>query len=264
MSDLLIFDFDGVISNSIHDSYLSAINTYIEFVPGHSLPVPKAIAPPKAIFDFEKEKPGMFEDFLNLIPMGNEAADYYVIFSIMDKGIASEIKTEEDYQAFKDTLPVEVRETFGRLFYSRRVERQKAEGATWSELLPSFPGIPEAIRDLSKKFTLGIATSKDFKSVEIQLASYGLSDLFDPDLILDKDFSYSKRKHIIALQERTGIPFSQIHFIDDKVLHLNATYDPGIRCYLSTWGFNTPREHAIAQQADFTLLSLEGLRELGE
>ena len=36
---ILVFDFDGVIANSIHESFMTAINTYIQIVPDHSLPI---------------------------------------------------------------------------------------------------------------------------------------------------------------------------------------------------------------------------------
>ena len=40
---VIAFDFDGVISNSIHDSFVTAINSYLAFVPGHNLPVSSPI-----------------------------------------------------------------------------------------------------------------------------------------------------------------------------------------------------------------------------
>jgi phosphoglycolate phosphatase-like HAD superfamily hydrolase len=112
-------------------------------------------------------------------------------------------------------------------------------------------------------FLLAIATSKDYQSVHLLLNHWGLAQYFEQRNILDKDFAGSKREHLVRFHEEHHIPFSGMHFVDDKVSHLFTVQDLGVHAYLALWGFNTPREHAIAQKSGFRLLSLADLQGLG-
>ncbi len=259
---VIAFDFDGVISNSIHDSYVTAINSYMAFVPGHKLPVSSPIEPAERIFAFEKEMPDFFAQFKSLLPMGNRAEDYYVILQAIERNLSEKITTQEDFDRFKQSLDQRTRDEYDNFFYHFRIRRQNADPEAWARLLPAFPGIPESIRELSERFLLVIATAKDHRSVELQLNNYGLMDCFAPENILDKNFSESKRGHLIHIHETHGTPYRDIHFIDDKVLHLLHVEDLGVRCYLSMWGYNSEREHIIARQHQFTLLKLDQLRNI--
>ena len=62
---------------------------------------------------------------------------------------------------------------------------------------------------------------------------------------MDKDFAPSKRAHLTAFHQRFGIPFDNMHFIDDKVSHLLAVADLGVLAGLS------PDTVALASGRDF-------------
>ncbi|NQT27847.1 HAD hydrolase-like protein [candidate division KSB1 bacterium] len=256
---LIAFDFDGVISNSIHDSFVTALNSYITFKPDHALPLSKPIVPAKRIFDFEKEYSDLFAAFKSLLPMGNRAEDYYVILRIIEENRTASIQDQETFDDYKKRLAESLRNEYHEFFYQFRINLQKKDPEAWAELLPAFPGIKEAVPILSKDFMLAIATAKDRRSVDLQLARYGLTDFFDPNNILDKDYSESKREHLTRFHELHGTPYEHMHFIDDKVLHLVSVADLGIHCYLSMWGFNSEREHTIANENGFIMLELDQL-----
>jgi len=259
---ILVFDFDGVISNSIHESFMTALNAYTKFVPDHSLPLEKPLEA-DMIFQFEKEHPEIFKQFFQLMPMGNRAEDYLLILLLIDRKENGKVTNQSEFDEFKKTVPIEIQEEFHRSFYQSRLSFRQQYPAVWIEMHKPFPGIVDAIRSLSRRFLLAIATSKDRTSVDILLQHYGLSDYFQPENILDKDFAKSKRLHIIKFQKEHNIPFTNIHFIDDKVLHLVSVKDLGVNCYLAAWGFNTEREHKIAMKEGFMLLRLEDLARLG-
>jgi phosphoglycolate phosphatase-like HAD superfamily hydrolase len=259
---LLVFDFDGVISNSIHDSFVSALNAYAGMMPAHNLPLDGKIDPPDGIFKFEKNNPGLFLDFKHLLPFGNRAEDYYVILRMIDKGLAKSIPNQDDFDRFREQLPRADKDDYTRRFYMERNERQDQDPEAWSRLLPAFPGVVEAARILSGRMKLAIATSKDMRSVDLQLRQYGMSGLFGKGAILDKDFSNSKRDHLVHFHGFFKISFTDMHFIDDKALHLLDVLDLGVRCHLALWGFNTEREHAIARENGINLLRVEDLARL--
>jgi len=258
---LVVFDFDGVLSNSFHDSLWMAINTYIAIEGDAGLPVNGPLRP-EEVFDFEKQNPAFTDQFYALMPLGNLARDYYVILHIMTEGEVSAIKSQADYDAYKAGLNAETVMAYDAHFYAGRACLQAEDPQAWAALIPMFDGVADAVATLSKKASLAIATSKDRGSVLLLLERYGLRPYFRDDRILDKDFAPSKRQHLIRLSEATGTPFSQMHFIDDKVLHLVDVADLGVNAYLAQWGFNTPREAQVAQNHGCHVLKLAELSGL--
>jgi phosphoglycolate phosphatase-like HAD superfamily hydrolase len=259
---LLIFDFDGVISNSLHDSYVTSLNSYIRSGTSPHFPQNSPLDPPSRIYEFENQHPLLFDAFRRLIPLGNRAEDYYVIWRILDYEDADSIVTQSDFDIFKRKLPATMMDAYGESFYNSRKQIQERDPEHWARLLPALDGIPEAIIQLSDRFTLAIATSKDLPSVHLLLKKYGVAQLFEAGFILDKDFSYSKRDHLKHFHQKFGIPYQAMYFIDDKVLHLLAVKDLGVNGYLALWGFNTQREREIAAQEGLRLLKLDELKEL--
>jgi phosphoglycolate phosphatase-like HAD superfamily hydrolase len=259
---LLVFDFDGVISDSLHDSYVTSLNAYLLAEKTHSLPLTVPLDPPDRIFGFEKEQPRLFIEFKRLIPMGNRAEDYFVIWRIIGSGASEAVRSQSDFDRIKEKIPRDALEAYGKDFYSSRRERQETNPDEWASLSPVFEGIPAAVRSLSARFDPAVATSKDLRSIAILLKRYGLLPFFKPEFILDKNFSYSKRDHLAHFREKFGIPYDRMHFIDDKVLHLVSVKDLGVHGYLALWGYNTTREHELAEKAGFRLLNLEDLMTL--
>jgi phosphoglycolate phosphatase-like HAD superfamily hydrolase len=259
---ILVFDFDGVICNSIHDSLMTAVNTYIEFVDRHQLPIKEPLKS-ESVLSFEQNHPEFFHRFSEFMPLGNFAMDYYVFMVIIEKDIGSQILEQSDFEAVKRTIAEETLLSYSDLFYKNRRSMQEKDPGAWARLLPPFPGIAKSIALLSERFLCAISTSKDHNSVDILLKSYGLNDYFQKQNILDKDFAESKRDHLVRFHQEHGVPFSGIHFIDDKVLHLISVKDLGVHAYLALWGFNTQREHETARSQGFNLLRLKDLPKLG-
>jgi len=259
---ILVFDFDGVIANSIHDSFMTALNTYVWFVPNHTLPLKKPLKP-DSVLPFEKAHSDIFVSFSQLMPLGNRAEDYFIIIWLIDTQEAGRVNSQADFDAYRTSMPSETLKAFHKRFYQTRSAIREQNPQAWLDLLPAFPGIVEAIKALSQRFLLTIATSKDRLSVNLQLNSYGLTDLFPPENILDKDFAKSKRAHLTRFHEEHKVPLQNIHFIDDKVLHLISVKDLGVHTYLALWGFNTQREQEMARKEGITLLQMDDLHRLG-
>ena len=123
-----------------------------------------------------------------------------------------------------------------------------------------YPGVPDAMHELSGSFSLAIATSKDGRSVESLLQAYGLSVLFPPSTILDKSQGESKRTHLSRLREKFGCSFDDMCFIDDKFSHLLDCSPLGVRCFLAGWGYNGEEEQSVAETHGFPVLSVNSLR----
>ncbi len=259
---ILVFDFDGVICNSIHDSFATALNTYIHLINDHTLPISTPLVSDKVI-EFEKTFPKIFKSFSDLMPLANCAEDYFVLLSLIDHNQTNQIHDQNDFNDFKKNFSPDRLNEYHKAFYQIRTQMREADLEKWLDLLQPFPGIPDTVRSLSNEFTLAISTSKDRPSVIILLDRYGLSECFQSENIFDKDRSRSKRDHMIRLREKQQVGFSRIHFIDDKVSHLLAVRDLGVHNYLACWGFNSEREVRIALKEGFTPIQLKDLGQIG-
>lgn len=260
-SQILVFDFDGVICNSIHDSFLTALNSYIQISPDHGLPLDRSLNPDNVLL-FEQNHGDFFKQFSQLMPLGNFAEDYFVVIRILEEKKSEEMKNQSHFDKFKRSISREKLATYQTIFYETRQRMQEEDPDSWASLLPPFPGITESIRSLSRRFVCCIATSKDHQSVDILIRKYGINNCFQPENILDKDFAESKRDHLLRFHQEHDVSYKNIMFIDDKVSHLMKVKDLGIQAYLALWGFNTEREHEIAREQGFHLLHLEELNDL--
>ena len=259
---ILALDFDGVLGNSIHDSFMTAVNAYMKTLRGHNLPLKNPLKA-DTVFQFEEEQPAFFSSFSRLMPLCDRADDYYVLLKILETDPSGIVADQHGFDAVKKAVPSSERNAFKEQFYDIRRRMQEADPVAWSRLLPPFRETVQALEMLSRRFLLAIVTSKDANSVHILLHQYGIASCFERDNILDKDFAPSKRDHLIHLHTRHGVPLAHIHFIDDKVSHLQKVHNLGIRPYLATWGFNTQREIEIAKQEGMGLLTLQDLPRLG-
>ncbi len=102
-----------------------------------------------------------------------------------------------------------------------------------------------------------IATSKDRRSVDLLLDSYEARELFPPERILDKETGPDKAAHLRRLGEMLALPPQEMTFVDDKVNHLDAVAPLGVRCALAGWGYNGCREHELARERGYPVLTLE-------
>jgi phosphoglycolate phosphatase-like HAD superfamily hydrolase len=236
---VLALDFDGVIADSAPESFATACATWRSLEPAHPLDA-----------DVERLRAG----FLSLMPLGNRAEDYGVALRILAE--SARVESQEDYDAFRAALdPVWLR-AFHKRFYAERAARERADRAAWLGEMRPYPGIVALLGRVARRVQLAIATAKDRHSVRVLLGEWGLDALFPEGRVLDKEAGVSKAQHVERLQRELGVRFPEITFVDDKVNHLDAVAPLGARCVLAGWGYNGPREHALAARRGYPVCSL--------
>ena len=114
--------------------------------------------------------------------------------------------------------------------------------------------------DRPSSIELAVATAKERSSVLRLLERHGLAPHVSDDLLLEKEAGVSKHSHLSLLARLTGVEFSSITFLDDKVNHLDAVALLGVRCWLATWGYNGDREHNLPREKGYLLCRLENAR----
>ncbi len=242
---LLVCDFDGVISDSAREIFAVALATYAR----------TRFAAAFAGSDREL----LFQRFMALMPLGNRAEDFGVALEALATGI--ELPDQATYAAFYTRCDPLWLETFHSAFYVER-ERMAVEApAAWYALMRPYAPFLEVLRRHVGEVALAIATSKDRRSVRRLLSRYGVDGLFPEERLLDKETGQSKCAHLSALQRCLGVVYAEMTFLDDKVTHLDAAAALGVRCALAAWGYNGPREHALARERGYLLCSLEDVDE---
>ena len=238
---LLALDFDGVVADSAREAFAVARRTYLELRPSSSLRT--------------ADEAPLWQAFLELMPLGNRAEDYATALAAVEAGIA--LPDQASYDAYFDAQDPAWLRAFHRRFYQVRTALSDADRGAWLALLGPYPQVLELLRRRAGACEYAIASAKDRTSVGILLAHYGVADLFAPELIVDKEAGVTKDGHLTELARRSGVDFSEITFVDDKVNHLDVVAPLGVRCALAAWGYNGPREHRLARERGHLVCRLE-------
>ncbi|MEA1997169.1 MAG: hypothetical protein U9N45_05995, partial [Gemmatimonadota bacterium] len=245
MPYVLALDFDGVLSDSLLEAYLITWR-----ISGRIDPTLETgqIKPPALdnIHEFRRENPGHWQSFLSMVPFANRAEDYLVVQKAVHLGHC--FSTQEEFSSFRNGVDWKIMEAFHEEFYAERYRLEALDREKWLALNETFPRVREALGVLAKNFELSVATSKDARTVRAVLESYGVAELFESGLVLDKFLGASKKAHLSALKKHFGCSsFSRISFVDDKVSHLIDCQDLGACLYLAAWGYNGAQEIETAR-----------------
>lgn len=227
---VLVLDFDGVIGQSAPEALQVALRTYRQMNSESPL--------------VRRQPAELYSRFVALMPLGNRAEDFGVALRALESEI--EIPDQKTYDAFYRTVDPVWRREFHRLFYEERAAFAAADPVGWRALQPPYDPLLKVLRRHAGDVRLAIASAKDKAAVRTLLGSYGVEDLFAPKLILDKETGVHKTSHLQQLHRLLDLPYAQFTFVDDKVNHLDAVSSLGVRCALAAWGYNGPRERALA------------------
>lgn len=233
---LLVLDFDGVISDSAPEAFTVALRAYTALCPG---------------FAFDAADPGLYTRFVELMPLGNRAEDYAVCLAAIEQGL--ELPDQIAYDAFRASQDAGWLRRYHARFYREREAWSESDPSGWRAALRPYPHFAALLRRRAGGCRYAIATAKDRRSVGMLLRDYQLEALFEPELVLDKETGVSKVAHHEWLARRTGVAYDEMTFVDDKVNHLDAVASLGVRCALSGWGYNGPREHALARARGYRI-----------
>jgi phosphoglycolate phosphatase-like HAD superfamily hydrolase len=238
---LLVLDFDGVIADSGPEAFAVALRTYLALQPDSPLR--------------DRDHAALYAAFLDLMPLGNRAEDFGVALAAIEAGVA--LPDQAAYDAwFASRDPAWLR-AFHQRFYRERAAIADADPAGWRALLPAYPRFLDVLRRRAGACRYAIATAKDRRSVGVLLREYGVADLFEADLVLDKETGVTKVAHHEWLARRCGVDYPDMTFVDDKVNHLDEVGALGVATALSAWGYNGPREHRLARAHGHRVLTLD-------
>lgn len=241
MPNLLVFDFDGVISDSAAEAYLVARRTYLALWPDAPLR--------------ERDGDEVERRFVEAMPLGNRAEDFGAVLAAIERD--APLDDQAGYDAVRAGLGQAWLDTFHRRFYETRRAVEAEDREAWLALMRPYPRFVEILRRRSADRDYAIATAKDRRTVEALLDRYGIADLFPGERVVDKSAGADKSAHLSALSRGLGLPTTGMTFVDDKVNHLDATAPTGVRPALAAWGYNGPREHRLAARRGYAVCTLD-------
>jgi len=247
---VLALDFDGVICDSAREVFHVGLRTYLGFFPDS--PLAERLG---AMVSAGVESDRIYQQFLDLCPLGNRAEDFGVALRAIDGQV--KIEDQAAYNRFYGSMESDWLEAFHVRFYQERNVLRDNDRDRWLQMQAPFTEFTDLLPRISERARLAVVTAKDSSSVRILLRQFGINSLFSPQLVLDKDTAVRKINHLRTLQSRTGVSFDQITFVDDKVNHLFGVAELGVRLILAGWGLNGEREHRLAREDGIVVATFE-------
>ena len=249
---LLVLDFDGVVSDSAPEAFVVALRTYAVLRDDPDVLRMRQRADSQTPTQIREDS--VYARFVEMMPLGNRAEDFAVEISLLAAGAEARDQAAFD-QAFA-AEPPEFMAAFQDCFYEMRAELRADDPLRWVGLMGPYPDLVSLLQRRASDAALAIATAKDRPSVRLLLREYGIDGLFPDERLLDKEEGRSKRAHLAALRERTGVPYSEMVFVDDKVSHLDDVAAMGVSSVLAAWGYNGERERRRALGSGHRVCSL--------
>ncbi|MFP6622037.1 MAG: HAD family hydrolase [Myxococcota bacterium] len=249
---LLALDFDGVISDSAPEAFMVALRTYAALRDDPEVVQMQQRVDSCSVSEIREDS--LYARFVDMMALGNRAEDFAVEISLLVRGVDARDQASFD-EAFA-AEPAGFLESFHERFYETRGALRAADPERWARLLDPYPDFVSVLRRRARDVDLAIATAKDRTSVHLLLRDYGIDDLFPEERLLDKKAGRSKRAHLEHLHARTGVAYSEIVLVDDKLSHLDDVAGLGVSGVLAAWGYNGERGQRVAREHGHRVCSL--------
>lgn len=246
MTNVIIFDFDGVIADSTKECFLTAICACKKQVDVTR----ESYLSPSTTEQVEI----LFSKYRYLVGPANEY--YFLIASIFECLKSSKNNIVEIFNRLKEN-DQGVSEEFVEDFFAIREIARSQFLADWIELNPCYRQIPEILNRCIRDKNVFIASTKDVESIVTLLGTYHVP--LPRDRIFGKEFSTNKFLQLQEIINRTGTDCNNIAFIDDNLRHLEAVSPLGIKLFLAMWGYNSPTEQKAAKNLGAHLITIDEL-----
>lgn len=212
-------DFDGVIADSIEETFIVSLKVFYGFA------APQNLTSVRRLF---------FEHRGLVGPPHHFHALHTAIDSVLQSG--SLLNHEQFHTVFLEAVESceSHKETFECLFFGLRKHLQQ-DKTNWLSLNPLTDyGQSLVGRDLKNHF---IITTKDEVALDLLLSAYNI-DIKNRFTKSDYEY-YGSKGSIINEVLKSEPQYHSAIFIDDSVEHLNSVDNQIVTCYFAPWGYGT-------------------------
>jgi len=231
---IFVFDYDGVILNSMHEKLFCGFNAYYSLNKKSCLFGGRALKFDDYPNQIKKYKETV-QAYVNMIPFIGIAGENVCAFEIIEKEENCPIKKNEFSDAI-DKIDKSKYRKYNNEINNLRQYYYKYSRKEIQKLCLPFSKVVNVIKSLSEKIHFEICTAKNEEDVIFWNKRFGLSNSFiginscDPRKnhkvsILDKIFKKNK------------IQKKNIFFIDDLISNLYPAAKQGFNCLLADWGY---------------------------
>lgn len=222
MNSCLLWDFDGVIVDSIEECLLVSYNAFLKY---------EMIS--NDFFEDVKSIPvSVREEFRKTRKYVRRAGGYYILHQAMALGQKIQDRAgfeelfEDNIQAVKD---------YEDFFFSARVQLRAQRPQYWLDLHHPYAWVKDKWEGLKQFFDFYVVSNKDVFSISLLLRNAGLA--LEEDHLFGQEFSSDKRMIIKHILDQTKVEKGRILFVDDNYYHLLDVRDLGVQLFFATWGY---------------------------
>lgn len=232
----IVFDFDGVIVDSLEECYLVAVKTYNSL--GGNIKLSK-----KSKLLYKKYRP-----YLRI------TEDHIPALKMIERGVFRKDFMKKFRKRFKEEVE------FVKRFYEIRKELQKENIRKWIRYHKPFPNVIDIIKRNERDWNIFISSTKDKESIFKILRALGIK--IPIRKIFSREFSNNKVDHIKAISKIEKISEDKILFIDDVLENLEMVKKKTkAKVALASWGYTTKEHIKFAKKSGIEILSLNNLEE---
>ena len=237
---LLVMDFDGVISDSISECAIAGYNGYETYC-GKDVMI-------KTPEEMASDQLNKFRAMRSYIRSGE---DYIYLFQALNDGII--INSQKDFDKFQMTY-FDRRVSYYQAFYSARQTLISSNYEDWIALNPLYSGMGDFLHSMHKK--IQIVSTKASEYIIKILKSSGIE--FNPKHIHEASGAgSSKTDIIIRLMRNHQLSTQKTIFIDDHLDTLHKVKSTGVRCLLAGWGYNTAQQRRQCRRFNLELVDIQ-------
>ena len=237
-SNVIALDFDGVICDSAAECVVSAYGAFLEAKGEEFDPLSSPV-------------PDYFRDgFYRMRPLIRDGRDYLMILYLLDLGVPM-----SDQRDFDDALEVRLPDLLGLFgvesgpeleaaFQRYRAGFRGRDEAGWMDRNPLYPGMIQALGERQGDLKSVFVTTSKPSTVSKGILEHNGFTLPDGH-VLGKDMvgaSSDKNVHMRLVTDASKVSYSDIHFVDDQVAHLESAQGLGVNCYLAAYGYTTGKQ----------------------
>ncbi len=231
---VVAFDFDGEIGDSVKECFVQAMKAHQE--------MGGRLRPEKWV---EKK-------FREGRPFVTVVENFSTVLQLIEQNPKIQFNrlTQTEFNAVHRQNPQA--STFAKRFYDHRKQMQTREPREWRDLQREFPRIARLVRGLQKKNEVFIASTKDKKSVQDLLTTYGIR--IPENRILSRDFSADKNAQLAEIAKRAGVHPHEIILVEDSLEQLQNARKIGVSGVMARWGYSTKAQKREARKENIPII----------
>lgn len=227
MHSLLLWDFDGVVVDSVDECLLTSYNAFLK----HQ----------KIAREFIKNKEDIpishRKEFYRTRHYVRQAGGYFTLIKAIYMN--KKVKNNDIFRRLFREDAGDVRD-YEKEFFSMRAQLREKNSQYWFDLHRPYAWVKDAWNELNEHFNFYVVSNKDALSIALILQHFSLPA--ENHTIFGKEYSLDKKiiiKHIIS---EAKVDIKKISFIDDNYYDLVNVRELGIRLFYASWGYGKPAD----------------------